>query len=626
MKTSNSQFETFFVFNQIKHLVSTVAFECKMTKTIATTYQNLFGQNSLDNLEEVDLKISRDMCETMVKEKSCLGNKMTCIDGVCQSNVKLEKNFLYLQHRSFEVINCWIQERFLMTESLSEKLFGQDCVATDGGCSLDSNYIFWDKKATNSCHLNFITQTNVTKNGNFLISDQDNYIFRLVEKMKIENCGDIIFYKTNQDLYLSLDPLSKNIPINQNEIFDTEKLRLAEEDMHVYEQYENTKHLSAEICNNMKNTLKVAANVENSILVLTDVNGAEVVIYAFQKNLFILKCFQFKNTILKILDSSENIEENMCNLHVPVQFDVNNKSFKGLLDFNNIVVPEAKHKCIVSCDSVKQVYYLKNNQTLTREGSKTKLLNHNGKILAKQLNFASMDFYKLNFRHSSKVLESYDFQKQFKTMFNEIKSDTIAKMDILTDPNFKSSKTDLLMTLEKYEKIWNYVKWSLISTFLILMAGICFYYLKKFDVIECECCMLEWKHDQCKQCKLCQDLFKTKEKAKSDELEMKNLNNSSNSFESEKSEKKLKSNVYLHKQEAKSTDNLNKKSQTDSLIMVEFKDKISNVKLDENLCEIYPSSLSKKRRNAMDLVDGIPQTLNKSQIQEEYTSVKYSDH
>ena len=158
------------------------------------------------------------------------------------------------------------------------------------------------------------------------------------------------------------------------------------------------------------------------------------------------------------------------------------------------------------------------------------------------------------------------------------------------------------------------------------MAGICFYYLKKFDVIECECCMLEWKHDQCKQCKLCQDLFKTKEKAKSDELEMKNLNNSSNSFESEKSEKKLKSNVYLHKQEAKSTDNLNKKSQTDSLIMVEFKDKISNVKLDENLCEIYPSSLSKKRRNAMDLVDGIPQTLNKSQIQDEYTSVKYSDH
>ena len=53
-----------------------------------------------------------------------------------------------------------------MTESLSEKLFGQDCVATDVGCSLDSNYIFWDKKASKSCHLNFITQTNVTKNGN----------------------------------------------------------------------------------------------------------------------------------------------------------------------------------------------------------------------------------------------------------------------------------------------------------------------------------------------------------------------------------------------------------------------------------------------------------------------------
>ena len=82
MKDSNSQFETFFVFNQIKHLVSTVAFECKMTKNIATTYQNLFGQNSLDNLEEVDLKISQEMCETMVKEKSCLGDKINYLDKI----------------------------------------------------------------------------------------------------------------------------------------------------------------------------------------------------------------------------------------------------------------------------------------------------------------------------------------------------------------------------------------------------------------------------------------------------------------------------------------------------------------------------------------------------------------
>ena len=111
MKNSTSLFETFFVFNQIKHLVSTVAFECKMTKTIATTYQNFFGQNSLDNLEELDLNISREMCESIVKEKSCIGNKMTCIDGVCKSNLKLEKNFLYLQHKTFEVINCRNQER-----------------------------------------------------------------------------------------------------------------------------------------------------------------------------------------------------------------------------------------------------------------------------------------------------------------------------------------------------------------------------------------------------------------------------------------------------------------------------------------------------------------------------------
>ena len=79
---------------------------------------------------------------------------------------ELEKDFSYLQHKTYEVVNCRIQERFLMTDSLSEKLFGQNCVATDGGCSVDSNYIIWDKEAANSCHLNLITQTNITRNGN----------------------------------------------------------------------------------------------------------------------------------------------------------------------------------------------------------------------------------------------------------------------------------------------------------------------------------------------------------------------------------------------------------------------------------------------------------------------------
>ena len=449
--------------------------------------------------------------------------------------------------------------------------------------------------------------------------------------MKIENCGDIVFYKTNQDLYLSLDPLSKNIPINQNEIFDTEKLRLAEEDMRLYEQYENTKHLSAEICNNMKNTLRIASNMENNVFVITDVNGAEVVFYAYQKNLFLLKCFQFKNTILEILDSLVNSEENTCNLHIPVKFGFKNKTFNGLLDFNNIVIPDAKHKCTVQCDLIQQIYYLKNNQTLKRNGSKINLIKHNDKLIAKQLNFASMDFYKLNFRHSRKVLEAYDFQKQFKTLFNEVNSDSIAKSDILTDPSFKSSKNDLMIVLEKYENIWLYVKWSLICTILILITGLIFYYLKKFDVIECNCCKIEWNRDQCKQCKFCQDFFKANKNKQKDLVEMKIYNTSSNSFDSEKlGAKHVSSNDCLHKQKTESIENVNKKSQTDSLIMMEYKDKINNIKLDENLCEIYPSSISKKkyseRRNAMDVVDGIHHPLIQSAIQEEYTSVKYADH
>ena len=75
--------------------------------------------------------------------------------------------------------------------------------------------------------------------------------------------------------------------------------------------------MSAEICKNMKNTLKIDTNMENNIFLLTDVNGEEEVIYTFQIYLFILKCFQFKNKTLKILNSNLNYEEDKSNLHVP---------------------------------------------------------------------------------------------------------------------------------------------------------------------------------------------------------------------------------------------------------------------------------------------------------------------
>ena len=589
LKNQNSNFETFYVFNQAKHLISTTAFECKITKTLATTYKNFFGQNSLENFEEINIKVSKEMCDTMVKEKACQGNQMSCIEGTCQTNLKLEKDYLYLQHKVFEVTNCMILERFLVTDSLDEKLFDQNCVASDGGCSLPSSYIIWDKNVIDSCHLDLITETNATRNGNFLISDSDNYIFRVVEKTQFKNCHDITFYKTNQDLYLSLDPKSKSIPTNKNDLFDNEKLRLAEEDMRMYEQIENTKHLSAEICNNLRNLLKIASMFENKMFKILDSREKELILYSFQNNLYILKCLELKMTTIKI--RNETHEDEMCDYNLPVEFSLKNVSFKGLLDFNNVIRPLTNNKCLFPCETVNQKYFLNNNDNkiIVRSGMEVKLVENNEKLLAKEINFESLNFDKLNFKHSKQILEGIDLQKHFKTIFNEINKDSFSKTDVLTDPYFKESKNDIYIIMEKYNKYWLFLKWLLALLTIIILACLSFYCLKKFHTIEIDFCKFEWVDTQCKKCK-------KSEKAK-EEIEMTTYKSSNDSFD------ETKKSIYLspidNKSEIKENSSIssslknnekqieieNKKSQTDSLIMAEYKEKMEKMKIDKENCE-----------------------------------------
>ena len=60
-----------------------------------------------------------------------------------------------------------------------------------------------------------------------------------------------------------------------------------------------------------------------------------------------------------------------------------------------------------------------------------KLVENNEKLLAKEINFESLNFDKLNFKHSKQILEGIDLQKHFKTIFNEINKDSFSKSTFL---------------------------------------------------------------------------------------------------------------------------------------------------------------------------------------------------
>ena len=600
----NSEKTTFFIFNRAKHLYSGVAYECKMTKSSATTYQNLIMQNTLENLEEIDLPVSNQVCQAMVRDKLCNGSPMICFEGICKTNLKLEKTYNYLEHKQFEVTNCLIEEKYITADSLNENLFNSfNCKIGDGGCSLGTSQIIWDKNIANICPLYFVAETNVTKKQNFLISDDDNFIFHLIEEISFDNCGFITFYRTNQDLFLTLDKNALKLPKIQNEIFDHNKLRLAEEDMRMYDQFEYNRHLSFEICLTMKNLLNIASLGENRFFTISDSLQKELILYAYQSKVFIVKCFELKNTTVTLLEI--NKENNMCELDLPLEFRFRNRTFRGTLDYNSIIKPFSEKSCYSNCETIHQHFYLKNNnQMIVRHGTEVSIEDYFEKLNPKIINFGATDNSKLNFKHKKEILDGIDFTREFKSFFNHLEKQSYAKTDVLNDPNFVDSKSDVKIVVDKYKQIWTFSKYMLGCLFFVCITIIVLFYLWKYNDIQLDCCKFKWGEVEYKECNICKRLRKKCkiENKKIEEIEMKELSPYKNSFDEDiekiTNQPKKGSNDSISRKSLATS--LNKISQTDSLVIGEFKQKLKTLNKEDN--KVSPSSLKIKSEEYSSIV------------------------
>jgi hypothetical protein len=227
------------IFDQAKHLINGIAHECSIIKTSLTTYKNLFGYETIDNFDEISLIITLHACEQLIKTKMCYDKEMTCLDGICQTDNKIIKDYAWLEHKKFEIINCKVVERYLVADKVDDTLFNSlKCKIFDGSCNMPNSLIIWDvQKILHRCPLYYLTSTNITLENNFIISDEDNFIFNVVSKGNFTSCGNINFYKTSQNLFLTFDDSALNLPKIDNEFFDLNKIRTAESDMSNYKSF-----------------------------------------------------------------------------------------------------------------------------------------------------------------------------------------------------------------------------------------------------------------------------------------------------------------------------------------------------------------------------------------------------
>jgi hypothetical protein len=259
--------------------------------------------------------------------------------------------------------------------------------------------------------------------------------------VRLNHCENTEFYLSNQALYLSSEKSSTLLPLVKNEFTDLNKIKLAESDLFSFRHREVQKHLAFEVCLSLENILKVAALSSEKFIKITDANEKELVLYSNQGNIFIVKCQNLTNTKIEFINEKEN---ELCEENVKVKFIFDNKIFFGLLDFNNIIRPYEKSVCKVLCRMLDQTYYFENTaKVLRRQGDVFSLIHNTEKMQAKAINFGAIDISKLNFKHNKQILEAKDFANEFKTLFNQLDKETIARKDIAEEIIFYKSKSDL---------------------------------------------------------------------------------------------------------------------------------------------------------------------------------------
>ena len=568
------------IFNHAKHLVSGIGHECSIVKQSITTYRSFLMTDTIQDLDETFLIVTAETCDKMIKEKTCFNEPMKCVDSVCESNNEIVKNFEWLTHKKFEVLNCRVTERYIVADSLNDGLFGSPkCKPEDGQCTLANSIILWSvEKLLHKCPLYYVMTTKIVKDDNFVISKDDNIILNIVEKSNFSHCNDIRFFKTSLNLYITMERDSLALPKIDNEIFDLNKLSVANADLIAYKSFESNRHLSFEICLNLENTIRVATLHENKFIIISDNKEQEIVIYVSQGNAYIVKCLNLTNSKIEFLEIGESGDS--CDSNLPVRFWVGKTIINGYLGFDMIIRP-MDNTCYFKCDTVKLKYYFKkNNKSLIRVGNDLSIVDDYYKSYAKTLDFGTINFDKLNFKHSKLIEDGQDLMLEFFPFkdFNK----KVFQIDSKERNNFVDSISETKTKLDQLSNYFNYKVWFvtiIVSIIAALMVSIIVIYLVDkilFTKIKNKICCLNFlRGEKCNQCKInCEKIFNNKTSAtKSNKIykdielvNMKNFHESDNSVSSKTSN--------------------TKSSQTGSIIALEL-----NKKLKNSNNEVRPSVL-----------------------------------
>ena len=392
-----------------------------MQKISLTASKTLFGYEYV-NREVINMPISRENCDFMIKTRKCYTESMSCDSENCMFEPVLERKFEWFRTLQQTAFLCVSTSKTISAPSPETILFygkSNTCTAKDLFCLMQRSTIIWDEQIIHKCKLQYIQTSNFSSHENYLYSKDQSLLFQIQENHTICNME---LYSTAEGLYITQDDTSLKLNKADLQIDIMKEILLADSDFKTIELHKETLRIAQlqniKYCKLLVSQIKLLTNEKDQFFTLNDNDGEEIILENRQGIIYVPNCIKIHLIQLRKQTS-------FCTNHVEVSFIHKNETINGYLNQNGLITQKVQGICSTKEHTIlipeKQVI-LKKQERKIIEIIKLDSTQFQKLALPKKLKDS------INFKHDKILFEDIDLfninndilQFQDETSFNHV--------------------------------------------------------------------------------------------------------------------------------------------------------------------------------------------------------------
>ncbi|CAF1073530.1 unnamed protein product [Brachionus calyciflorus] len=406
---------------------------------------NVFWREKYESLRTEYVRVSRDECFLMTKNKQCNGFPMDCQNEYFTFQSNPVPIFKWMSERTNESFSCTTSPKLITGNSPNDYLFNGKCKVSDRECHLHDSIIVWDAIIYHECPLYKISQETFTlQQNNDVIITNNNLAFQAIDSK--EMCG-LKVLSTLEGVYVSIkvNDLITNNRDNTTNIDEMKELLMAESDYKTVKDIEDKNELLLRECLDFKHILYLFSRLEDRYLTHYLSDGSKITLYTTM------------GTVQKVN-------------YQPIRYIEDNTTRTGFLSQDGIIKSISD---LIPCNKVIEYIQLPNvDKTIVRQRHQSFVASES------QLNYFNIDYLSNKIKepqlsHNSLLLDGIDLLSIFQEVVNHEMSAGTWCTHMSDTSNIRSKLVDTKVPIENTIYMWiNYGFYFFIeiSTFFLLLV------------------------------------------------------------------------------------------------------------------------------------------------------------